>query len=287
MSCNTAEVATCFADASDGDELELSAGTLSSWDGIESDFQLTLQSKYATITCSADGGACIWQGATGKGVVGITNNGGTSTLSHLVVKDGNTSYEGGGLYVQNSNVVLILVAFIDNTASYYGGAIYVGDSGPSTVTLQGCSFSGNTCPFAETTSGTSGQDVFNWFQTVMIYGCPAGEDKPIRPSPPFVPSPTNPPPPPPLFAGFAQTQGSALSNWNNNYDGHSGTMTSPAYSYTCDMVEGKDCPEGLTSKKGANGAKSCVDDPSSSSSVLPILGRVAGALALLVAGCTI
>jgi len=61
-----------------------------------------------------------------------------------------------------------------------------------------------------------------------------------------------------------------------------GTMTSPAHSYTCDMVEGKDSPEGQTSKKGAES-----DSPSSSSTVLPILERVAGALNSLGAGCTI
>ena len=123
-SCTTAGVATCFASASNGDELELSAGTLSSTDGIESTVQLTLRSKYASIACSADGGACVWQGATGKRVVYIRDNGGTSTLSHLVVKDGDGSH-GGGLYVYNSNVVLILVAFIDNAASYGLSLIHI------------------------------------------------------------------------------------------------------------------------------------------------------------------
>ena len=193
MSCNTAEVATCFADASDGDELELSAGTLSSWDGIESDFQLTLQSKYATITCSADGGACILQGATGKGVVLIKNNGGTTTLSFLVIKNGDYN-SGGGLFVWNSNVVLILVSLIDN-AAVNGGAMYVHNIGSSLVTLQGCSFAGNTA------SSSYGPDVYNRGETVAIDTCPAE---------------------------YTATQGSALSNIN-----YGGTMTTPAYSFTC------------------------------------------------------
>ena len=74
--------------------------------------------------------------------------------------------------MSNSNVVLILVAFIDNAASIYGGAIYVSSSGSSSVTLQGCSFAGNTA--------SSGPDVYNNGETVVIGGCPAG--KPIRPS---------------------------------------------------------------------------------------------------------
>jgi len=175
--CTTAGVAACFASASNGVELELSAGTLSSWDGIESTVQLTLRFKYSSIACSADGGACVWQGATGKRVVYIKNNGGMSTLSHLTVRDGtrprNNAYTnyGGGLSVLNSNVVLILIAFIGNDASQ-GGAIFVYNTGSSTVTLQGCSFSGNTASY--------GGDVRNSAQTVVIGGCPEG--KPTRPS---------------------------------------------------------------------------------------------------------
>ena len=175
-SCTTAGVATCFADASDGDEIELSAGTLSSGDGIMSGTQLTLGFKYASIACNVDGGACVWQGATGKQVVCIRDNGGTSTLSHLVIKDGDLNHgsgNGGGLLVYNANVVLILVAFIDNAASNWGGAIYVDSNGSSSVTLHGCSFSGNTAI-------SGGPDVYNQQETVAIGGCPAGE--PIRPS---------------------------------------------------------------------------------------------------------
>ena len=102
----------------------------------------------------------------------IDSNGGTSTLSHLVIKDGDATNYGGGLQVVNSNVVLILVAFIDNAAYYWGGAIYVYYYGSSTATLQGCSFAGNTA--------STGPDVYNNWQTVVIGGCPAGE--PIRPS---------------------------------------------------------------------------------------------------------
>ena len=171
-SCTTAGVAACFENASDGDELELAAGTLSSWDGSSSNFQLTLISKYASIACSADGGACVWQGATRKGVVYIEDNGGTTTLKFLVIKDGDeSSGNGGGLNVVSSNVGLILVAFIDNAAKH-GGAINV-DNDSCSVTLHGCSFSGNT-------ASDSGPDVRNDEATVAIGGCPEG--KSIRPS---------------------------------------------------------------------------------------------------------
>ena len=165
---------------------------MSSTDGIYSDVQLTLRNKYVSIACNADRGACVWQGATGKLVVYIKNNGGTSTLSQIVVKDGDApSGNGGGLYLLNSNVVLILVAFIDNAASARGGAIYVNLTGSSSVTLEGCSFAGNTAIY--------GPDVYNDRKTVVIGGCPSGEDKPIRPSPRLSRPPlTNPPPSPPL-----------------------------------------------------------------------------------------
>jgi len=152
----------------------MSAGTLSSTDGINGSTQLSLWGKFASIACSADGGACVWQGAAGKRVVYIANNGGTSTLEGLNIKNG-AAIDGGGLNVHNSNVGLILVAFIDNAASSKGGAIYVSNEGSSSVTLHGCSFSGNTAP--------NGPDVYNHGQTVVIGGCPAGEGKSIRPSP--------------------------------------------------------------------------------------------------------
>ena len=204
-SCTTAGVATCFADASDGVEIELSAGTLSSTDGIDSNTQLALWSKYASIACSEDGGACVWQGATGKGVVRIEHNGGTTTLTSITIKDGDEG-SGGGLMVDSSNAVLILVNFVDNNANL-GGAIYVTSNGSSSVTLHGCSFAGNTV-----TSGAP--DVYNLGESVSINTCPAG---------------------------YAATQGSALSNFDA-----AGTMTSPAYSYSCL----KECPTGEFSVYG-------------------------------------
>ena len=169
-SCTTSGIATCFADSSNGDEIEISPGTMSSTDGLLSSAQLKLASKYVSIACSnAIGEACIWQGATGKRVVSIQSNGGTTTLSFLVIKNGDASdSNGGGLYLSNSNVVLIVVSFIDNAASSHGGAIYVYYSGSSSLTLHGCSFSGNTAT-------ETGPDIKNTQQTVVIGGCPAGE----------------------------------------------------------------------------------------------------------------
>ena len=188
VSCNTADVATCFDNVMSihGRVLDLVPGTMSAWDGIYSDTQLTLQFKYASIACSTGGGACFWQGATGKRVVFIKDNGGTSTLSRLVIKDGN-AIDGGGLYVFNSFVDLILIAFIDNSAFMsggdwnHGGAMYV-NSGNILVNLHGCSFAGND-------SQDWGPDVYNYNEWVVFYGCPEGEDKPFRPPPPVCPPP--------------------------------------------------------------------------------------------------
>jgi len=174
MECSTGQVATCFNLIEDGGDIDLNpSGTMSSWDGITSNAQLTLKNKYASIACIE--GMCLWVNTTGKGVVLIKDNGGTSTLEKLTIKDGTTFY-GGGLSVKNANAVLILVAFIDNASSGYGGAISVNTygGGSSAATLQGCSFSGNT-------ASDGGPDVYNYGQTVVISGCPAGEDKATRP----------------------------------------------------------------------------------------------------------
>jgi len=176
-SCNTSEVATCFANMINGGDIDLVPGTMSSWDGLYTP-QLFLLNKYASIACNEDGGACVWQGAATRGVVMIDTNGGTTTLRSITIKDGDAS-SGGGLFVWSSNVDLILIDFIDNVASS-GGAIFV-SAGSSTVNLQGCSLAGNIA--------STGPDVYNNAKTVVISGwCPEGEDKPIRPSPPFVPS---------------------------------------------------------------------------------------------------
>ena len=114
--------------------------------------------------------------------------------------------------MRNSNVVLVLVSFIDN-AGGHGGAIRVNMSGSSSVTLHGCSFAGNTANF--------GADVYNHGETVAINTCPAG---------------------------YAATQGSAL----NNVNVYPGTMTSPAYSFSCL----KECP---ASKFAVYGQNSCFD----------------------------
>jgi len=144
--------------------------------------------------------------------VHIVNNGGTVTLTSITIKDGDYGGgAGGGLYVDNSDVVLIIIAFIDNASGGSGGAIFVRDS--VTVTLHGCSFAGNS-------AGSAGPDVYNSGET-DINTCPAG---------------------------FAATQGSALSNYNQI----PGTMTSPAYSYSCL----KECP---ASKFAVYGQNSCFD----------------------------
>jgi len=174
-SCTTAGFATCWASASNGDELDLSAGTLSSWDGIRIGVQLTLQNKYASIACSADEGACVWQGASENCVVYIWDNGGITTLSFIILKNGHAT-SGGGLYVYNANVVLILVLLVDNHCETNGGAIYVTYRGSSSATLHGCSFAGNTA------SG-SAPDVFNFQETVVIAGCPEGKPIFIHPPP--------------------------------------------------------------------------------------------------------
>ena len=290
MTCNTADVATCFANMANGGVIDLVPGTMSSWDGISGAAQFSMvNDKYVTIACNATGvETCTLKGAIGKGVVEIYMDmfgpGGTTTLSRLIIRDGDYG-QGGGLAVYFASVNLVMCSFVDNKSSGLGGAIYL--TGGGTATLQGCRFEGNTA--------VEGPDIYN-FNRVVISECPTGEC------------------PPPMKC----LQGSALDNFN--YPQASSTMTDPAFSYTCglepctagrfgqkggpctDCSAGKsskdagatsksaceDCPEGKTSEKGAATCDLLSPSPSSSSSsVLPIVGGVAGALALLGAACTI
>ena len=183
VSCNTADIASCFANSINGGDIDLIPGTMSSTDAINAEFRLSLQGKYASIACmDEDGETCVWQGFPGYSVVYIANNGGTTTLSSIIIFDGDAgSGNGGGLYVHNAIVDLILIDFIDNYATY-AGALMV--SVTSTVTLQGCTFEGNTAGGGFEPGGA--RDVYNNDETVVISGCPSGEDKPTCPSPPSV-----------------------------------------------------------------------------------------------------
>jgi len=171
--------------------------------------------KHVTIACNEGGETCILKGAKGKRVVMISDIPGRTTLARLIIRDGDTSV-GGGLAVSKSNVNLIMSSFVDNSADR-GGAIYVGSDDSNTVTLQGCIFEGNTAT-------TNGPDIYNEKYTGLISACPTGESPPPHEVHCKHP-PTNPPPHP---TGYPSTQGSKLDNYNDG-----GTMTDPAFSYTC------------------------------------------------------
>ena len=109
MSCNTTDIATCFASVADGGVIDLAPGTMSSGDGISAYAQFYMQDKHVTIACNGRGETCTLKGASGKGVVRLKNNRGTTILARLIIRDGDntessTSYgdSGGGLYVSYS-----------------------------------------------------------------------------------------------------------------------------------------------------------------------------------------
>jgi len=67
-------------------------GTLTGWDGLESDVQLFLANEYVSIYCDTSSAeTCTWKGATGKCVVVIYLNGGTTILGHIIIRDGDFS----------------------------------------------------------------------------------------------------------------------------------------------------------------------------------------------------
>ena len=85
----TSGIATAFASATDGDKLVMEPGTLTEGDGINPRTQLFLENKYVSIYCDTSSAeTCTWKGATGKSVVYIYYNGGTTTLGHIIIRDG-------------------------------------------------------------------------------------------------------------------------------------------------------------------------------------------------------
>ena len=85
----TSGIASAFASAIDGDKLVMEPGTLTEGDGINPRTQLFLANKYVSIYCDTSSAeTCTWKGATGKRVVSIDYNGGTTTLGHIIIRDG-------------------------------------------------------------------------------------------------------------------------------------------------------------------------------------------------------
>jgi len=74
--------------------------------------------------------------------------------------------KGSGLWVYDSNALLVVMSFINNSASDKGGAIF---ASYGSVTLHGCSFAENEAP------ANKGPDIYRWGgTTVTINGCPEG-----------------------------------------------------------------------------------------------------------------
>jgi len=88
----TSGIATAFASATNGDKLVMEPGTLTEGDGLNSGTQLYLANKYVSIYCDTSSAeTCTWKGATGKSVVYIYYNGGTTTLGHIIIRDGDST----------------------------------------------------------------------------------------------------------------------------------------------------------------------------------------------------
>ncbi|GMI53812.1 hypothetical protein ScalyP_jg4643 [Parmales sp. scaly parma] len=121
ISVATSGIATAFASATDGDKLVMEPGTLT--EGA-ANIQFSMKFKYVSIYCDTSSAeTCTWKGATYKGVVYIYINGGTTTLGHIIIRDGDSN-KGSGLWVYDSNALLVVMSFINNSASDKGGAIF-------------------------------------------------------------------------------------------------------------------------------------------------------------------
>ena len=113
---------------------------------------------------------CTLKGANGFRVVYISNTGGDVMAFHfMTIRDGDKGY-GAGLKIFNSHVFLAVMRFIDNAGgtSGEGGAIFVLCSATYRLSLQGCTFAGNTAQ--------TGADIMQKMATdnLTIEGCPAG-----------------------------------------------------------------------------------------------------------------
>ena len=173
MTVPTSDVAAGYTTLVNYDVLVLTPGVCLTWDSIYINSQLTFMNKHVHMMCDqTDGGTCTFSGAelSGKGVVYVWNNGGTTILEGFIIRDGDSdSLEGGGggLVVRNSIVEGRDCMFIGNTASS-GGAIFVYTD--ATVIFKGVTFTNNTA-----TNDKLSNDLINEGEISIYSNCIEGE----------------------------------------------------------------------------------------------------------------
>ena len=145
-----------------GSELAMMPGTMDSWDGDESLSKLTLSGKTDMTLMREDQGAddaCTWKGASEKRVVSFVNNGGTTTLGFVTIRNGESlgGVPGGGVSIY-STLKVVVCRFIDNSAANQGGAVFVAAPSGSAF-FEGCFFSGNSAIYNDNDSYNCGGTV--------------------------------------------------------------------------------------------------------------------------------
>jgi hypothetical protein len=130
--------------AQNGDTIQLAAGTYNITTTIDPG------GKQVTIIGTVDGNGAPTSILDGGNPVGgtsgvrvlICQNGETSTtvFENLVIQNGYTSSDGGGMYNTSSSPTLTNCAFTSNSADYKGGGMLNYSSSP---TLTNCTFEGN------------------------------------------------------------------------------------------------------------------------------------------------
>mgnify|MGYP000903248679 CR=1 FL=1 len=124
--------------------------------------QLTIDGSGHTVTVSGD------SGGDGSPNVQVFYVGGSSTtvvtLTHLNIISGTTvaGAAGGGIVLQSSGKLAVISSTLSGNSSSYGGGA-IGSTSYGTVTVQGCTFSGNSA------SGSyGGAGIFNSFSTLIV-----------------------------------------------------------------------------------------------------------------------
>ncbi len=124
--------------AVDGDVVLLADDT---YTGV-GNYNIDLKGKSITVKSSGGAESCIIDcQQNGRGF--LVYSGETVTFEGLTVKNGDAGdgNEGGGIYTNGSDVVVVCCVFVRNCASFRGGAVY---SSSASLSCVNCSFTSNT-----------------------------------------------------------------------------------------------------------------------------------------------
>ncbi|MDB4775841.1 right-handed parallel beta-helix repeat-containing protein, partial [bacterium] len=163
--CDHTSINDAIAASSDGDVIQLAAETY--FEGSQID-TLGKAITLSGVLDKAGEPASVLDGASDHRVLRCQSGETAETVfENLVIQNGYSDFDGGGMYNSSSSPTLTNCTFASNSATY-GGGMFNGSSSP---TLSNCTFTSNLVSGTETSSGGRGGGMYNSASSPILTDC--------------------------------------------------------------------------------------------------------------------